>query len=113
MLSLFDPAASQLPGEMLTALSSLCSFGTVLWEICTGEVPKRGHLRRLKDEEAPEQVSELVWRCLDSDPAKRPSMQEAFTVLKELQDLPPKQPADATLPDQATTKPSGRGHASA
>ena len=112
VLSLFGPVASQVHGEIPTSLSCLCSFGTVLWEICTGEVPKRGHLRRLKAEEAPPQVSELVWRCLDSDPGKRPSMQEAFTVLKELQDLPPQQPADATLPDQAS-KPSGRAHSSA
>lgn len=75
----------------MTSDCGLCSFGTVLWEICTGEVPTRGHLRDITPAEAPAEVAKLVHRCLDRDISKRPTMQEAFSILKAVQDPSPRQ----------------------
>jgi len=57
----------------------------VLWEICTGEVPQRP-LRRINSledhpNEAPAEVEALIDRCLATEPANRPKMQEVYQIL--------------------------------
>lgn len=67
--------------------SWFCSFGTVLWEICTGEIPQKP-LRHVNDKahprEAPKEVGHLIEKCLSTEPSHRPTMQEAYLALKDL-----------------------------
>ena len=52
----------QLMGQRCSFSSDLFSFGVVLWEICTGERPKRGQMRDVRvPEEAPAEGEQ--WDC--------------------------------------------------
>ena len=44
-----------------------CSFGVVLWEIITKQAPVRGHLREVRDDEAPPGVQQLLEDCINVD----------------------------------------------
>ncbi|BDA46937.1 probable mitogen-activated protein kinase kinase kinase 20 at C-terminar half [Coccomyxa sp. Obi] len=64
--------------------ADIFSLGVVLWNICTQEVPLRGHLRRLQvPEECPASIAELIDDCLERPPEDRPSAREAFEVIKK------------------------------
>jgi hypothetical protein len=43
------------------------SFGVVLWEIITKQAPVRGHLREVRDDEAPPEVQKLLEDCINID----------------------------------------------
>lgn len=43
------------------------SFGVVLWEIITKQPPQRGHLREVKDEEAPPAIQKLLEDCINTE----------------------------------------------
>ena len=43
------------------------SFGVVLWEIITKQSPVRGHLREVRDDEAPPDVQKLLEDCINID----------------------------------------------
>ncbi len=64
-----------------------CSFGILLWEICTGEVPK-GPLDPIRSqrihEKAPLEVAALIEECLAPNPGDRPKMREVHQRLMEL-----------------------------
>ena len=47
--------------------SCSCSFGVVLWEIITKQAPVRGHLREVRDDEAPPGVQKLLEDCINVD----------------------------------------------
>jgi len=52
-------------------------LGVLLWEICTGELPRRGQLRLLRvPEEAPSTLEQLIDRCLSADASARPTAQQ-------------------------------------
>jgi len=62
-----------------------CSFGVVLWEIITGERPKRGCLRLPQvPQECPQEVSDLMLQCTASDPKARPTTEELVQRLGKL-----------------------------
>lgn len=68
-----------------TSLADMYSYGVVLWEICTGEVPIRGRMRDLRvPDECPQEVSDLIHACTDTDSAMRPSAADAYTTLRNL-----------------------------
>ncbi|CAL8471556.1 g11098 [Coccomyxa elongata] len=64
--------------------ADIFSLGVVLWNICTQEVPLRGHLRRVQvPAECPASIAELIDDCLERPPEDRPSAREAFEVIKK------------------------------
>ena len=72
-------------GEHATDKADMHSFGVVLWELSTGERPKRG-LRPVTEEEAPSAVRALIDACLSPDPAARSTAADAVAVLESLDD---------------------------
>lgn len=73
-----------------SASADMYSFGVVLWEICTGEIPVRGCMREVRvPEECPQQVADLISSCLtapmsDTISYLRPSADEALIILKSV-----------------------------
>lgn len=64
------------------------SFGVVLWEIVTGELPQRGRLREVKvPEECPLEIKMLIDACLYVDPVSRPSAKEAYQIVSSFEPL--------------------------
>ncbi|KAA6422516.1 MAG: cytochrome P450 [Trebouxia sp. A1-2] len=58
------------------------SFGVILWELITTEVPRRGRLRGIKaPEECPAEIEQLIDLCLATDPKDRPTAKQAFDVI--------------------------------
>jgi hypothetical protein len=72
-----------------TPAADMFSFGVVLWEICTGEIPVRGRMRDVNvPAECPQEVADLIHNCLDCSegrqPRDRPTASEAFEILQKL-----------------------------
>ncbi|KAG7667074.1 putative serine/threonine-protein kinase [Nannochloris sp. 'desiccata'] len=79
-------APEMLWGAKCTEKADIYSYGIVLWEICTGEIPERGRLRDIRvPEECPEEVRALVLECLETRPSMRPS---ALQIVERLQAVP-------------------------
>ncbi|KAI3432258.1 hypothetical protein D9Q98_003819 [Chlorella vulgaris] len=76
-------APEQLIGLKCTAKADVYSYGLVLWELCTRELPVRGQIRDIRvPAEAPQLVVDLVRSCLDVDPARRPCMADIIGLLQ-------------------------------
>ena len=61
------------------------SFGVVLWEIVTQEIPRRGQLRQLRcPDECPQAIADLLDDCHALNPKKRPSAEEVCCCLVPL-----------------------------
>jgi hypothetical protein len=82
----FSYAAPELIlGVRCTEAIDIYSFGVVLWEICTHEMPIRGQLRDvLVPEEAPPEISRLIDECLQPNPAKRPKADDLYNRIKAI-----------------------------
>jgi hypothetical protein len=73
----------QLEGAVCSEASDMYSFGTVLWEIVTGEQPLRRIMRMVKvPDECPQPVADLIYRCHDRVPANRPTAKEAHHIIE-------------------------------
>lgn len=73
----------QLLNERITIQSDIYSFGVILWEIATGELPMRGTLRDTRvPEECPQEVAVLIKRCLSAEADERPTASEVVSVLE-------------------------------
>lgn len=103
-------APEQLIGLKCTAKADVYSFGLVLWELCTRELPVRGQIRDVRVPlEAPRAVADLIRECLDVDPARRPAMADVvrrLTAEKERLAGEPPQPGAAGGPS-FSARPSG------
>ena len=78
-------APEVLAGRRCSEMADMYSFGVVLWEICTGEPPVRGHMRPLEPgKDCPPEIVELHYQCISEDPEKRPSAQEVVSLLATL-----------------------------
>lgn len=75
-------------GRRCTERVDIYSFGVVLWEVCTGDVPTRGALRPLLPGiDCPPAVCALFDACTAEEPAQRPSSSQLVAALESLQDL--------------------------
>eukprot|EP00884_Botryococcus_braunii_P017069 jgi/Botrbrau1/4045/Bobra.152_3s0006.1 len=76
-------APEVLAGPMKVAESAdIYSFGVLLWEIVTTDLPKRGGNREVKvPEECPQEIADLIQECTSTDPDKRPTASELVKVL--------------------------------
>ena len=88
-------APEMLWGAKCTEKADIYSYGIVLWEIVTGEVPERGRLRDIHvPDECSEDVRAVVLECLETRPSLRPSAQQ---IVERLQ-ASPKTLRDALSP---------------
>lgn len=75
-------APEQLNGGVCSTASDVFSFGTVIWEICTHELPINRAMRPMRiPEEAPQPVADLVRMCHQLVKEKRPSAVEVHDLL--------------------------------
>ena len=78
-------APEVLLGKPTSESADIYSFGVLLWELSTAEAPPGRALRELEvPEEAPQEVADLVARCLEEDPARRPTALELVHFFKDL-----------------------------
>ncbi|KAL4539436.1 hypothetical protein Ndes2437B_g02188 [Nannochloris sp. 'desiccata'] len=72
-------APELLLGKRCTEKVDIYSFGIVLWEIATGNIPQRGFTYTLTPSiRCPVELINLIEECTDEDPAKRPSAKQAY-----------------------------------
>ncbi|KAI7842043.1 hypothetical protein COHA_004243 [Chlorella ohadii] len=94
-------APEMITNSRCTEKVDLFSMGILLWEICTGERPRRGDMRLPKvPEECPQEVADLISQCMSLDPSERPTAQQLMQRLQDLhksnQRAPPAAAAAAT-----------------
>ena len=78
-------APEVMTGDRATDKADVYSFGVLLWELSTGERPRRG-LRPVTEDEAPKTVCDLIEACLATDPKERPTASDIVTVLESIDD---------------------------
>jgi len=77
-------APELLLNQRCTEKVDVYSFGVVLWELCTGQKPVRGGMRSLSvPEDCPQHIADIIIACLDTNPAKRPTVQKILAVLND------------------------------
>ncbi|KAL0049131.1 hypothetical protein WJX82_007250 [Trebouxia sp. C0006] len=84
-------APEQIKGSRggCTVKVDMFSFGVVLWEIATQDMPRRGFLRPTKvPEECPQIIEDLIAACLQEEAAGRPSAKEACRIIQSTLHLP-------------------------
>ncbi|KAK9804520.1 hypothetical protein WJX73_003899 [Symbiochloris irregularis] len=74
---------SLLIGLKCSYPSDVFSFGVVLWEICTGERPRRGRTREpIVPDECPQEIADLIVECQAQEPEARPTAREVLQRIK-------------------------------
>lgn len=72
-----------LLGGKYTYKVDIFSFGVILWELVTLELPVRGFMRALRAPlECPQGIADLIARCLSADPKERPAVEEIYFALR-------------------------------
>jgi len=78
-------APEVLLGKPTSESADVYSFGVLLWELSTGEAPPGRALREIEvPEEAPQEVADLISRCMDEEPTRRPTALELVHFFKDL-----------------------------
>jgi serine/threonine protein kinase len=78
-------APEVLSGKRCTEKVDLYSYGVVIWEVCTGDVPVRGEMRPLvAPQDCPQEVVDLHNLCISERPEERPTAAELLTTLAPL-----------------------------
>jgi serine/threonine protein kinase len=78
-------APEVLQGKPCTYSADVFSYGVLLFEIVTGEVPLRGRLVMPRvPEQCPQAVVDLMLRCMQEDPAQRPTANQLVEELAAL-----------------------------
>ncbi|KAL4420111.1 hypothetical protein ABPG77_000282, partial [Micractinium sp. CCAP 211/92] len=82
-------APEVIMGSRCTTAVDIFSFGVVLWELITGETPKRGEMRLPEvPSECPQEAADLVTRCMSLEPSDRPTAQQLMQQLAAMKALP-------------------------
>lgn len=69
-------------GQRCTEKVDIYSYGVVLWELVTHEVPQRGRLRTINvPAECPQWVRDVTNRCLALNPKQRPSAKQIVEMI--------------------------------
>ncbi|KAL4431314.1 hypothetical protein ABPG75_006570 [Micractinium tetrahymenae] len=89
-------AAAEAGNDSTSLVGTFACFGVLLHEIITGERPKRGSLRLPTDEECPQEVRELMLRCLSLEPSDRPTAADLVLQLRALKQASKQAPAAAS-----------------
>ncbi|GAB4821409.1 hypothetical protein N2152v2_008455 [Parachlorella kessleri] len=75
-------APEVLTGGEASSKSDVYSLGVVLWEVVTGETPRRGRLRDpLVPQECPQEVADAIRACMQANPALRPTARQLYALL--------------------------------
>ncbi|EIE26921.1 kinase-like protein [Coccomyxa subellipsoidea C-169] len=89
-------APELLTGGKCNEHADIFSFGVLLWELVTGEIPRRGKLRELRvGEECTQEVADLLDICMRTNVEERPSAKELVAVLQALPPQPNNRPKRA------------------
>ncbi|CAK0785098.1 hypothetical protein CVIRNUC_008304 [Coccomyxa viridis] len=78
-------APEALLGHKVSVKADIYSFGVLLWEIITLERPlQRGNLREpIVGEEAPQEIVDLMERCMQLDPEDRPDAAQCIEIISK------------------------------
>lgn len=72
-----------LLGQPANLSADIFSYGVLIWELCTGEEPRRGFMRQLEaPRDCPAAIVELQQRCCSVNPQERPSAAEVVEGLQ-------------------------------
>ncbi|EFN59227.1 hypothetical protein CHLNCDRAFT_138200 [Chlorella variabilis] len=86
-------APEVLTGQQCTFSADIYSFGIVLWEIFTGEIPNRGSMRNPRvPEECPQAAVDLMDCCLSLNPSERPTAKQ---IVQLMESMPAETPGEA------------------
>ena len=103
-------APEQLDGLDITAATDVYALGLIAHELLTGKRPGRGKLKLDKlRPDCPEQIRELVARCLEDEPEDRPSLHEIENALGPLVSETEKKQAEALRIERLQQKAAQRG----
>ena len=68
--------------------ADIFSYGVILWEIVTQEIPCGGGLRDCKvPEECPAEIDQLINACLSQDPEDRPTATDICKTIRQWQQV--------------------------
>ncbi|KAK9812013.1 hypothetical protein WJX73_008959 [Symbiochloris irregularis] len=69
-------------GEPASFSADMWSFGVILLEVVNAQMPERGHYSTpIVPEQCPQDIADLIQKCMLPDPTKRPSTLEAIRIV--------------------------------